>query len=65
MAKKKAVKKKSAASSADVKALRFAALFLNNHAEEREDSKYHCDKEWIAGLRRTAKRLLAIAKQVE
>jgi hypothetical protein len=65
MAKKKAIKKKPVASSADVKALRFAALFLSNHAEERECSKYYCPKEWIADWRRTAKRLLAIAKRME
>lgn len=64
MAKTKTAKKKASASSADVKALEFAALFLNNHAEEREDSKYHCDPKWIAQLRRTAKRLLTIAKRI-
>jgi hypothetical protein len=64
MAKKKLTKKKPAASSADVKALRQAALFLNNYAEEREGSKYHCDPDWIAGWRRTAKRLLAIARRL-
>jgi hypothetical protein len=63
MAKKKLTKKKPAASSADVKALRQAALFLNNYAEEREGSKYHCP-DWIAGWRRTAKRLLAIARRL-
>jgi hypothetical protein len=65
MEKKKLAKKKPAEPSADVKALRFAALFLNNQAEEREESKYHCDTEWIAKQRRTAKRLLAIAKRLD
>ena len=64
MAKKKATKKKPAAYSADVKALRFAALFLNNQADERDGSKQYCNPEWLAEWRRTAKRLLAIAKRI-
>jgi len=65
MTKKKPTKKTPRAASADVKALRFAALFLNNHAEKRESDKHYIDREWLAKQRRTAKRLVAIAKRLD
>jgi len=64
MAKKKTARKQSVtaqSSKADLKALEWAALALSNYADERDGSMR---PEWIANYRRTAKRLLAIARRL-
>jgi len=64
MAKKKTARKKSVtaqSTAADLKALKWAALALSNHADERDGSMR---PDWVANYRRTAKRLLAIARRL-
>jgi hypothetical protein len=64
MAKKKTTRKNSVTAqshAADLKALEWAALALSNYADEQDGSMR---PEWVANYRRTAKRLLAIARRL-